>query len=75
MESAIIQFHGVREALFALIYDKLVVQAELAFRHAGEVSSHEDVSIHVGSQNIAYAKNVERPKRVIIGNAHLWRSC
>jgi hypothetical protein len=32
-----------------LFKDQFVVQAEFAFRRAAQVSSHEDLAIHIGS--------------------------
>lgn len=39
---------------FSFIQNEFIVQAKLAFRCAGEVSSHHDLSIDICSENSAF---------------------
>ena len=68
VKSAIIEFHGIPDTLFALVYNQFVVQAELTFWYTREIRSHEDVSVYVSPQNIACANVWKCTKGVATGN-------
>lgn len=54
METAIVKFNSVAPSTLVLVDYELVVEAELAFRCPGQVCTHLNVTIHVGTQNCAY---------------------
>lgn len=54
MEAAIVKFNSVAAGTLALVDYELVIEAELAFRCPGQVCTHLDVTIYVGTQDGAY---------------------
>jgi hypothetical protein len=51
MELTIVQSYSIICRLFRLVQNKLIVQTKLAFRHSGQIRSHQDLAINIRSEN------------------------
>jgi hypothetical protein len=49
MELAVVKSYGIISSPLCFVQNQFVVEAKLAFRHATEIGSHENLAINIGT--------------------------